>query len=183
LYARGKIAASEYAAAKRWCELCSECQGPRAPRTASLEVTNGSSVDPDTLTGIKEAKRHERATLNYLEARDALRLSGAIAERVVTSVCIAGELPAGITELNALRNGLRALSAQWHSRRKPRQPLVTPRNRGSLSARAPSAEWTIAEVHERGRSHSSPSVPPPTLAGECHVAAARKQNPKGRLPH
>jgi hypothetical protein len=96
LYARGKIAASEYAAA------------------------NGSSVDPDTLTGIKEAKRHERATLNYLEARDALRLSGAIAERVVTSVCIAGELPAGITELNALRNGLRALSAQWHSRRKPR---------------------------------------------------------------
>ena len=124
LYARGKIAASEYAAAKRWCELCSEyddaCQGPRAPRTASLEVTNGSSVDPDTLTGIKEAKRHERATLNYLEARDALRLSGATAERVVTSVCIAGELPAGITELNALRNGLRALSAQWHSRRKPR---------------------------------------------------------------
>ena len=124
LYARGKIAASEYAAAKRWFELCSEyddaCQGPRAPRTASLEVTNGSSVDPDTLIGIKEAKRHERATLNYLEARDALRLSGAIAERVVTSVCIAGELPAGITELNALRNGLRALSAQWHSRRKPR---------------------------------------------------------------
>jgi len=33
---------------------------------------------------------------------------------------LAGELPAGITELNALRNGLRALSAQWHSRRKPR---------------------------------------------------------------
>jgi len=65
----------------------------RAAQDRVARVTNGSSVDPDTLTGIKEAKRHERATLNYLEARDALRLSGAIAERVVTSVCIAGDCP------------------------------------------------------------------------------------------
>ena len=43
----------------------------------NTRATNGASADPDTLTGIKEAKRHERATLNYLEARDALRLSGA----------------------------------------------------------------------------------------------------------
>ena len=56
----------------------------------------------------------------FLEGRNALRLAGLEAERVVDQVCVRDQAPAGFGELNALRAGLQALSALWSDRRKAR---------------------------------------------------------------
>jgi hypothetical protein len=47
-----------------------------------------------------------------------LRLAGAVAERVVDSVCVQDQAPAGLHELDALRAGLQSLAAWWFARRK-----------------------------------------------------------------
>src|SRR5258708_3705449 len=52
LFRRGKIAASEYAAAKRWCALTSDystaCQSPHQPRSISPGgVVGGTPADVD----------------------------------------------------------------------------------------------------------------------------------------
>jgi hypothetical protein len=123
LYLRGKIAASEYAAATRWYELVINysvaCRSPQQPRSLLLDRTAGTMpFDPDSEMGIKEVRRHERAMTAYADGRHALRLAGAEAERVVSAVCVEGLLPAGMNELSALRTGLRSLSAHWSARRK-----------------------------------------------------------------
>lgn len=122
LYLRNKISASEYAAGKRWFELSNDyssaCQSPPKPQSKVLDAVGGTSADPDSPAGIKEARRHERTCASYLEGRHALRLAGAKAERVVSAVCVEGQLPAGMNELSALRTGLRSLSAHWSARRK-----------------------------------------------------------------
>ena len=54
-------------------------------------------------------------------AATLFRLAGPTAERVVESVCIHDQAPAGFDEMNALRSGLSALSTWWgSSKRKPR---------------------------------------------------------------
>jgi hypothetical protein len=81
LYLYGKLGASEYSAAKRWCALTSEystaCQSPRQPQSLSLEIMGGTPADPDSDAGQREARRHERASAAFLEGRNTLRLGGA----------------------------------------------------------------------------------------------------------
>lgn len=125
LHLAGKLNASQLAAGKRWAELVSSysqaCQGPRPPRTKPLDAIGGTPADPDSEKGAREVRRHERATASYLDGRHALRLAGPTAERVVESVCIHDQAPAGFDEMNALRSGLSALSTWWgSSKRKPR---------------------------------------------------------------
>ena len=71
-------------------------------------------------TGEREMRRHERASAEYLAGRNALRLVGLEAERVVDSVCARDCALAGFGELNALRAGLQALAALWAAKRKAR---------------------------------------------------------------
>ena len=122
MYLRGKVAASEYSAAKRWNALVADyavaCQAPREPQTASLEARGGTPADPDSDAGVKEARKHRRDAAAFLDGKQALRLAGAIAERVVEDVCILDQAPAGLVELNALRSGLQSLAAHWSARRK-----------------------------------------------------------------
>ena len=117
-----QINASQFAAGKLWAELVANyslaAQAPRPPRTALLDDAGGQPVDPDSAKGAKQARQHERACANYLEGRHALRLAGSEAERVVDSVCVQDQAPAGWYELQALRTGLQALSAWWTARRK-----------------------------------------------------------------
>ena len=87
LYRDGKITSSQFAAGKRWCELTANysvaCRSPSPPRTLSLDAIGVRPTDPDTATGEREMRRHE-ASAEYLAGRNALRLVGLEAERVVT---------------------------------------------------------------------------------------------------
>lgn len=125
LHIIGRINATQFAAGKRWIELTSDystaCQSPMKPRTTQLDAVGGTQADPDSATGQREARRHERCTMAFLEGRTALRLAGAEAERAVESVCELDCAPVGVVELEALCRGLQALSAYWSAKRpKPR---------------------------------------------------------------
>jgi len=81
-------------------------------------------VDRPTLTAKPESgkpRRHEKASAAFVEARCILKNAGREAERVVESICIHDQVPAGFAELEALRVGLSALS-HWLTqvRRKAR---------------------------------------------------------------
>jgi len=125
IYLRGKISASEFSAGKFWAELTANysvaCQSPSRPRTRPLDAAGGRPADPDSEAGIREARRHEKASAAFVEARCILKNAGREAERVVESICIHDQVPAGFAELEALRVGLSALS-HWLTqvRRKAR---------------------------------------------------------------
>jgi hypothetical protein len=122
LHVVGKITASEFAAGKHWAQLVAgysvACQSPRAPSTVLLDASGGQPTDPDSDVGIKEARRHERASAQFAEGRYVLKLAGHEAERVVDDVVMRDQAPAGFTELESLRTGLSALSNWWLSKRK-----------------------------------------------------------------
>jgi hypothetical protein len=122
LHAVGKITSSELAAGKRWHELsasyASACQAPLPPRTKSLDAPGDTPADPDSEAGIREARRHEKASAAYVEGKHALRLAGREAERTVESVCVKDEAVVLFAELESLRAGLSALSAWWTSRKR-----------------------------------------------------------------
>jgi hypothetical protein len=122
LHLTGKITASQYAAAKRWSALTADyataCQCPQPPRTISLDPSGGTPSDPDSDAGARQARYHEKAVRAFLDGRHALRLAGRDAERVVEDVCVRDLVPVGYSELEALRNGLQALSAYWSANRK-----------------------------------------------------------------
>ena len=122
LYLDGKLSSVEFATAKRWAELVANysiaCRSPPPPRTLSLDAIGGTPIDPDTTTGEREMRRHERASADYLAGRNALRLAGLEAERVVDHVCARDQALAGFGELSALRAGLQALAALWSAKRK-----------------------------------------------------------------
>ena len=122
LHLNGKISSAELATAKHWARIVANysaaCCSPRPPRTVPLDAIGGTPVDPDSATGEREVRRHERASAAWLEGRNALRLAGRDAERVVDDVCAQDRAPAGFDDLNALRAGLAALAALWSARRK-----------------------------------------------------------------
>jgi hypothetical protein len=125
MHLSGKLSAVQYAAGKRWVELVeaySEATcGPRPPRTVLLDAQGGTPADPDSEKGVREAKRDERASLQFLNGRNVLRLAGPATADVMERVCVHDQLPAGLDELNILRNGLGALSAEWNAKRKARR--------------------------------------------------------------
>jgi hypothetical protein len=122
LHLTGRLTTAQLAAGKRWAELAVAysiaCQSPCPPKTRPLDASGGRPSDPDSDAGVKESRRHERATAAYLDGRHALRLAGREAERVVDSVCVQDHAPAGLCELDALRAGLQSLSTWWSARRK-----------------------------------------------------------------
>ncbi len=122
LYITEKISASELAAGKRWAALVADyssaCQSPRPPATLNLDRTNGTPADPDSAAGIKEVRRHERATKDYLDGKHALRLAGAAAEHAVDVVCVQDQAPAGMMEVESLRSGLQALAIWWSTSKR-----------------------------------------------------------------
>ena len=122
LHLNGKISSAELATAKHWARIVANysaaCCSPRPPRTVPLDAIGGTPVDPDSATGERGVRRHERASAAWLEGRNALRLAGRDAERVVDSVCARDCALAGFGELNALRAGLQALAALWSAKRK-----------------------------------------------------------------
>ena len=122
LHLVGKVSATQFAAAKKWEQIVSNysvaCQSPRAPITKSLDPHGGQPADPDSEAGTREVRRHERATVAYLDGLNALRLAGSAAEHAIESICIRDSAPVGLAELNALRTGLQSLASHWSARRK-----------------------------------------------------------------
>ena len=122
LYLSGKTTSAQFATAKRWAEMVANysvaCRSPSPPRTLSLDAIGVRPTDPDAATGEREMRRHERASAEYLAGRNALRLVGLEAERVVDSVCARDCALASFGELNALRAGLQAFAALWAAKRK-----------------------------------------------------------------
>ena len=97
LHLTNRISSSELAAAKRWLELTAKYSralgSPKPPTTVSLEALGGTPPDPDSEIGQKQAKRHERASRDYVEARDALRLAGRHVEAAVEAVVLRDSAP------------------------------------------------------------------------------------------
>ena len=54
--------------------------------------------------------RHQRAVAAYVAGQRILRLAGVEAERAVRSVCELDQAPCSLAELEALRQGLQALT-------------------------------------------------------------------------
>jgi hypothetical protein len=117
LYLAGRVTETQYAAGRRWCRLTEEYSqallSPRAPRTAPLDPMGGTSPDPDTASGAREAKRHARMRAEYEASIKALGHAGAAAVRVVEAVCEQDLAPVGFVEIEALRSGLQTLAAFW----------------------------------------------------------------------
>jgi hypothetical protein len=122
IHLAGKISRAEFAAGKRWAELSAQysvaCQGPQATKSVKLDAPGGAALDPDSTAGLKEARRHARASAAYVDGKYALKQAGPAAERAVDAICVHDYVPTGFDELQALQGGLRALSAWWSSRRK-----------------------------------------------------------------
>lgn len=88
-YISGKITSSQFAAGKFWVELVMNYSAaslsPRLPK-AVLGAPGGSPVDPDSAAGRREARRHARASADFLDGRHVLRLASREVERVVDDV-------------------------------------------------------------------------------------------------
>lgn len=124
LYLVGKISAPMYAAGKRWGEMVSKYGAALLspapdPKAMSLDSMGGSSVDPDSHEGRKEARRHARAVESFIDARAALKatktpgITSTAMESVVRSVCERNEMLPGHWGLLALSGGLSTLAGFW----------------------------------------------------------------------
>ncbi len=127
LYLVGKVTATMYAAGKRWGDMSSlysqALQSPAPdPKAVSFDRSGGSSPDPDSHEGRREARRHERAVASFIDAHAALKTHSPASERVVRSMCERNEMLAGHENLLRLTEGLFVLAAFWgltDSRKSP----------------------------------------------------------------
>ena len=121
LYIHKQIDDRQYAAGRLWCEIMrnygAAAQGPRQPKTANLDPSGGTSADPDSDTGHREARRHVIWTGMGDAGSKRLERAGKLAVRVVNAVCEQDQMPAGIVDLHWLRKGLDELSTLWAGRR------------------------------------------------------------------
>jgi hypothetical protein len=142
LYLAGRISETQYAAGRRWCRMVEEYAqatlAPRAPRTAALDPSGGTSPDPDTASGAREARRHARKVEDYESGIVALGHAGAASVRVVEAVCERDLAPVGFTEIEALRAGLQMLAAFW-STQGQRAKVGSTQKSGTKSVSRPSA--------------------------------------------
>jgi hypothetical protein len=126
LYVSHKINASQFGAGQWWEMLAqaysSAQQSPNAPRSVALEPHRGTSADPDSARGEREAAEHRKAINSYYDARDALKTAGPVAVRAVIETCEKQQMPAGVLEIEALRRGLKLLAALRISRRSTGSP-------------------------------------------------------------
>ena len=117
LYLNGKLTASQFAAGKRWTELAQDYSAaqlsPRAPRSANLDPQGGTTLDPDSAKGVREARRHARTVHGYLGAVEVLKRTGEAPRLAVRDVCEFDLYPTSMFQLGALRAGLQALAGWW----------------------------------------------------------------------
>lgn len=128
LYLVGKITTPMYAAGKRWAELSVKysqalCSPSPDPKAICFDRSGSDSADPDSYEGRKEARRHQRAVASFMDAHAKLSTEGgALAERVVRSMCERNQILVGHAELLALCSGLSTISDFWgltDSRKSP----------------------------------------------------------------
>jgi hypothetical protein len=116
LFLAGQITATQFSAGKRWAELSAKysvaCGGPAPARSAKLDPDGGTTADPDSPQGRKEARRHGLTVERYLAASRVLKGMGKAAESAVRDVCDRDLHPVGMIHL---RGGLSALAALWGS--------------------------------------------------------------------
>jgi hypothetical protein len=116
-----RLTDSQFAAGMRWASLARDytaaTAGPRQPRSAALDPSGGSSLDPFSPAGLAEAERHSQTVHRYLGALEMLRHAGEPARAAVEAVC---ELNLHLTppELEHLKRGLDVLNAWWNGKRK-----------------------------------------------------------------
>lgn len=118
LYLVGKITATMYAAGKRWGEMASlysqALQSPCPdPKAICFDRSGGTSPDPDSHEGRREARRHERAVTSFIDAHAALKTHSAGSEIVVRSMCERNEMLPGHESLLRLTGGLSVLAGFW----------------------------------------------------------------------
>lgn len=122
LYLSGKLTSSQFTAGLRWASLAtqfaSSVQAPSGARSAKLERTGGTPVDPDTQEGRQEAARHESAALEYAGAVNMLNLAGELPKAAVRHVCEQNLMPRGAKELDGLVMGLHVLASYWSGRKQ-----------------------------------------------------------------
>ena len=92
-----------------------------------MSVTSPAEIDRDGSDSRRrlrrrreEAKRHEKASKDYVQGRDVLRQLGPTVEQTIEMVVERDLAPVGFGSLEALRTGLSALSAYWSAKRKAR---------------------------------------------------------------
>jgi hypothetical protein len=116
-----RLTDAQFTAGIRWATLARDytasTAGPRQPRSAALDPSGGSSLDPFSPAGLAEAERHSQTVHRYLGALEMLRHTGNPARLAVEAVC---ELDLHPTppELEHLKRGLDVLYAWWNGKRK-----------------------------------------------------------------
>jgi hypothetical protein len=113
LFLCGKINASEFAAGRNWLTLVTHyaaaLQAPRQPGSAVLDAMGGTPPDPESLAGLREARREVLAVEDYLEALAVLKRYPSAVLTAVQSCCEQSSVPGGLIELKCLKIGLGAL--------------------------------------------------------------------------
>jgi hypothetical protein len=111
-----KITDAQFAAGLHWAELARDysqaCLAPRQPRSANLNPMGGSTIDPDSAQGRREARRDGKTFHRYIASLAALTHAGAAPRAAVAHVVERDQWVAGAMELEDLRTGLSAL-AEW----------------------------------------------------------------------
>ena len=88
------------------------CLAPRQPRSANLNPMGGSTIDPDSAQGRREARRDGQTFHRYIASLAALTHAGEAPRAAVAHVVERDQWIAGAMELEHLRTGLSAL-AEW----------------------------------------------------------------------
>ena len=112
-----KITDQQFAAGLHWAELARDyamaCLSPKQPRSANLNPMGGSTIDPDSAQGRREAAREARTLHRYIASLAALKLAGEAPGAAVAHVVERDQWISGVMELEDLRLGLSAL-AEWY---------------------------------------------------------------------
>ena len=121
IYLEKHITESQYAAGRLWGEIMQDyhtaTQGPKSPRTANLDPSGGTPVDPDSALGHREAHRHVLAVNMAQRGILALKLIGDPVRSVVVDVCEKDEYLVSMDQVEHLRKGLDLLARVWGGRR------------------------------------------------------------------
>jgi hypothetical protein len=117
LHVSGKLNSTQFAAGLRWSELVADyakaMQGPKPPQSARLAPEGGTPVDPDSPTGLREARRHSQIVHQYLGAISVLKHASGHVRNAVREVCELRQMPTGEDQLRALGTGLNVLTVWW----------------------------------------------------------------------
>lgn len=117
LYLSGKLTSAQFAAGRRWTELAHEyalaVRAPLPPRSASLERSASSVLDPDSAEGRKEARRQQQVCDEFERAGAMLAHAGLLPARAIAHVCEQNLMPVGVDGLSHLATGLQTLVIFW----------------------------------------------------------------------